>query len=309
MRDPRQRQRHRGLGLPVHQLEARRCLGQRQGRLGGREGALPRAPDLALAPFPGRDADPLGLHGRRPRRGDAGGQRGDQAPQALAEEGGEVGEDGVRDHHLADMLRVVAVVRQVAGAHRVQDEPGAPHVGRLLALLPHEALRGQELHRVPSRRLAAAGRLPQDLARAEVGQHGPGQRLLRPRPGLLVHMQHDVRGLEVAVEDAAAMQVSQAAANVQEEMPDGLLTKPRGIDGVVCCATHEASGPDHGLQRAGVAVLHEDEEEGHIRTDLRVPTDLQPRVLVVDDVHVPKSLQRFHFPHHLPQPLGVVAQR
>mmetsp|Transcript_93078 Transcript_93078/g.262826 ORF Transcript_93078/g.262826 Transcript_93078/m.262826 type:complete len:220 (-) Transcript_93078:1021-1680(-) len=218
----------------------------------------------------------------------------------------------MRRHARATDCRVLGVVWQVPIAHGIENQPCAPHVGWLVALFAAHSLGGHELHGVTTLDVVPSCAFPEYLAGAEVGQHSSGYRCWEAgrRRGILaaefVHMQEDIRRLQVPVQNAPAVEVPEAPADVQEKKPNKFLREHRRIGRIVGNATNEPLGPDEAFQRPRVAIFHQDEQERNVGAHLRMAADLEPRMLVVDDVHMPQSFQRLHLAHHLPQSLCVV---
>mmetsp|Transcript_27013 Transcript_27013/g.62989 ORF Transcript_27013/g.62989 Transcript_27013/m.62989 type:complete len:228 (+) Transcript_27013:272-955(+) len=141
---------------------------------------------------------------------------------------------------------------------------------------------------------------------AKVAEQGaqavsPDASLLRGR--IVRPLQQDVGGLEVAMENALSMEMLETQENVQQEVPDlcghQWCLGPCGV----------AVVPDELIQGTAVAILHQDEEEGHERAEGRAPRKLQPRMLVFDDVGMVQALKGLHLPDHVAQPGLVVANR
>mmetsp|Transcript_9991 Transcript_9991/g.22945 ORF Transcript_9991/g.22945 Transcript_9991/m.22945 type:complete len:320 (-) Transcript_9991:698-1657(-) len=182
------------------------------------------------------------------------------------------------DKTLEDM-RILMGEWQRGEAHGVEDDAEGPHVTLLCVAVRtlHEELRSRVLHSpgVATRRYTSGG-LTEGRGGAEVAEHGAWGPFWHP----VGPLQEDVGRLEITVKDALSMQVLQPEEDVQKEMPDlghgQWLLWPAGI----------SFSPDELIQRAAVAVLHEDEEEGDEGAEWRAARELKPRVLVLDDVGV-----------------------
>mmetsp|Transcript_46069 Transcript_46069/g.118322 ORF Transcript_46069/g.118322 Transcript_46069/m.118322 type:complete len:275 (-) Transcript_46069:965-1789(-) len=232
----------------VHQLQRRRRRRRGQRRLAPGRCVLVRL-GRRLVPADILKAHLLRLLGgrsghRRPRR-----QHRDKASQRLLAKVRHLREHRVCHDALSASHGVLGVVGQVAVTHRIQRQARTPHVGRFVALLSPQTLGGHKLDGVLAMDVAALTTLTQDLARSQVRQQRPRCRCLPTIPrGLLasnlVDVQQDIRGLEVSVQDAAAVQMPQAAADVQEQCPNQLFGHHRRFGGVVAGSALEAGGPN-----------------------------------------------------------------
>mmetsp|Transcript_85852 Transcript_85852/g.246383 ORF Transcript_85852/g.246383 Transcript_85852/m.246383 type:complete len:332 (-) Transcript_85852:1514-2509(-) len=235
-------------GARIHQLQRRRRRRRGQRRLAPGRRVLVRL-GRRLVPADILKADLLRLlcgrsgH-RRPRR-----QHRDKASQRLLAKVRHLREHRVCHDALSASHGVLGVVGQVAVTHRIQRQARTPHVGRFVALLAPQTLGSHKLDGVLAMDVAALTALAQDLARSQVRQQRPRCRCLPtiPRGFLasnLVDVQQDIRGLEVSVQDAAAVQMPQAAADVQEQCPNQLFGHHRRFGGVVAGSPLEAGGPN-----------------------------------------------------------------
>mmetsp|Transcript_36294 Transcript_36294/g.96471 ORF Transcript_36294/g.96471 Transcript_36294/m.96471 type:complete len:520 (-) Transcript_36294:628-2187(-) len=199
--------------------------------------------------------------------------------------------------HVLQHTRVVVRERERREAHGVQDHAQRPHVAllRVFTLAVLKELGRCVLDRASvSATGRAGGHLSKRHGRSEVAQQGT-----RSVPTTVMPLQQDVRRFQIPVEDALVVQVLQAHQDVQQQVPH--LGDRQGW------LRPQAILPDELLQRTTVAVLHEDEEEGHQRTEGRPARELEPGVLVLHHVGVMETLKGFHLAYHVAQPRLVVS--